>query len=265
MLFNNFYDQLSPNGKLLVDEGYFITNIEKIKTIDYFKNLFIRYLVDNYGLVNPNISELHDFISYETVNKLRYGFFQYINNPDYKIILNYLELAKDAMYDVVGSELSANRTLNCSIQLPNDKSSLLPVHSDVFSGESEFQINLWVPLVSVSGTNSMFIFKPEISKYILKNIKKYENTGIECILNEYPNDYQFIKLNYGQALIFTPTCLHGNVVNKTNITRVSFNCRYKNLFSPYNQYEENEKKLGSFYEPLIIKAASLIGFEHRFE
>ena len=39
MLFNNIYNQLSPNGKLLYDEGYFITNIEEIKTIDYFKNM----------------------------------------------------------------------------------------------------------------------------------------------------------------------------------------------------------------------------------
>ena len=31
------------------------------------------------------------------------------------------------------------------------------------------------------------------------------------------------------------------------------------------QHEENEKKLGSFYEPLIVKAASIIGFEHKFE
>ena len=41
-------------------------------------------------------------------------------------------------------------------------------------------------------------------------------------------------------------------------------CRYKNIFSPYNEFEENEKKIGSFYEPINLKVASIIGFEHQF-
>ncbi len=55
-----------------------------------------------------------------------------------------------------------------------------------------------------------------------------------------------------------------NVINNTNKTRISFNCRYKNIFSPYSESEENEKKIGSFYEPINLKVASIIGFEHEF-
>ena len=39
------------------------------------------------------------------------------------------------------------KNLNLSIQCPNDNSSLLPIHFDVWSGDSPFEINLWVPLV----------------------------------------------------------------------------------------------------------------------
>ena len=35
------------------------------------------------------------------------------------------------------------RNINLSIQFPNDKGSLLPVHSDVWSGDSPYEINLW--------------------------------------------------------------------------------------------------------------------------
>ena len=37
--------------------------------------------------------------------------------------------------------------VNLSIQLPRDKSSLLPVHSDVWSGDSPFETVVWLPLV----------------------------------------------------------------------------------------------------------------------
>ena len=40
------------------------------------------------------------------------------------------------------------KRLNLSIQIPNDSSSLLPIHSDVWSGDSPYEINLWVPLVN---------------------------------------------------------------------------------------------------------------------
>ena len=32
------------------------------------------------------------------------------------------------------------------IQMPQDNTSILPSHADTFSGESSYQINLWVPL-----------------------------------------------------------------------------------------------------------------------
>ena len=58
--------------------------------------------------------------------------------------------------------------VNLSIQLPRDKSSLLPVHSDVWSGDSPFETVVWLPLVDCFKTKSMFILPP--AKY--NKIKK---------------------------------------------------------------------------------------------
>ena len=38
--------------------------------------------------------------------------------------------------------------INLSIQLPNDKSSLLPIHSDTWSGDSPFETVVWIPMVN---------------------------------------------------------------------------------------------------------------------
>ena len=61
--------------------------------------------------------------------------------------------------------------------MPKDESSKLELHADSLSGESKFQIVLWVPLVNVYKTKSMYIFNKEFSKQTLKKIKKIPVPG----------------------------------------------------------------------------------------
>ena len=65
------------------------------------------------------------------------------------------------MYELVGNEIMMQKKINLSIQLPGDESSLLPIHSDVWSGDSPYEINLWVPLVDCYRTKSMYILSPK--------------------------------------------------------------------------------------------------------
>lgn len=261
-MFESFKKKLSVNAKNLINQGYVVLNVEDKERLSFFRDQFIMFLLDNYQIKIKKLENFHNHINGKDLNEIRYGFFKYLNGIE-DIVEQYLTLGRESIFDIVGNELACNRTLNFSIQMPGDDSSLLPMHSDTFSGESEFQINLWAPLVDSYDTNSMFIFNPDFSKTIQKNIEKYETTGLDNLLNKHPDEYKFINVKYGEILIFTPTCLHGNTINKTKHTRISFNCRYKNIFSPYNQNEENEKKLGSFYKPITLKAASIIGFQHK--
>ena len=58
-------------------------------------------------------------------------------------------------------------------------------------------------------------------------------------------------------MIFNQTLPHGNIKNTEKETRWSMNCRFKSLFSPYG-----DKKIGEFFEPLTIRAASQIGIDY---
>ena len=73
------------------------------------------------------------------------------------------------------------------------------------------------------------------------------------------SELQFIKINYGNFLFFNQSLPHGNVVNQTKETRISLNCRFKGLFTPYAQ-----KKLGSFFSPLKIKPVSKLALNYKF-
>ena len=69
----------------------------------------------------------------------------------------------------------------------------------------------------------------------------------------------WLEINYGNVLLFNNGSLpHGNRVNLELETRWSMNCRFKAIFSPYW-----DKKLGSFFEPITLRAASISGMNYK--
>ena len=147
--------------------------------------------------------------------------------------------------------------INLSIQLPKDKSSLLPLHSDIWSGDSPFELVIWIPLVDCYKTKSMYILPPNYYKKVEKNFSKYSGKSSEDFFNKIKNKVEWIKIKYGEILIFNQALPHGNVVNDENETRWSMNCRFKSIFSPYG-----DKKIGEFFEPITLRAASEIGINY---
>lgn len=92
------------------------------------------------------------------------------------------------------------------------------------------EINIWVPITSASNTNSIWL---------------------ESSFDK--EDYAPANLEYGQILIFDSGLKHGNVINKEQKTRLSFDFRVIPK-SKYNEpshassYSQNiEFKLGKYY------------------
>lgn len=167
----------------------------------------------------------------------------------------YLSLAQSAIEEIVGNELVMQRNINLSIQLPGDSSSLLPVHCDTWSGDSPYEVVLWVPLVDCYGTKSMYFCDKKKSEEIHPYINTFEDA--EALYKAIENDVKFIDVKYGECLIFTQNIMHGNRVNTTDETRWSMNCRFKSLFSPYA-----DKKLGEFFAPVEVRAATKLGIQY---
>lgn len=167
----------------------------------------------------------------------------------------YFSLAKHAIETLVGNELVMQRNINLSIQLPNDDSSLLPIHCDTWSGDSPYEVVLWVPLVDCYDTKSMFFVDKEWDVYTQHNIKAHRNP--EYLWDAVKDHAVFQSVKYGECLIFTQNIMHGNRVNETNETRWSMNCRFKSALTPYA-----DKKLGEFFEPIQIRAATRLGISY---
>ena len=149
------------------------------------------------------------------------------------------------------------KKINLSIQLPKDNSSLLPIHSDAWAGDSPFEVVVWLPLVNCFKSKSMFILPQD--KKLLNKLNNTTFEDNEDIFKKFKKNIKFLKVNYGQVLVFSQNLPHGNVINSEKTTRWSFNCRVKSLFSPYSK-----KSLFDFFDPVNIKPATKIGLRYEY-
>ena len=77
----------------------------------------------------------------------------------------YYKISKPLLEIILGNELAMQLRVNLSIQLPDDDSSLLPIHSDVWSGDLPFESVVWLPLLTVIKQNQCLFYRPpSISK-----------------------------------------------------------------------------------------------------
>ena len=72
---------LSQNAKSLINNGYFIVDIEKKSRLKSIKKSFVKYLKQeqNIDIDLENLSKLHKDLPVEKVNDVRVGFYQHIN------------------------------------------------------------------------------------------------------------------------------------------------------------------------------------------
>ena len=238
--------------------GYYIFDIKdktilreiKSKIIKESSVILKKKKLDQYQFFNFS----QNFISKNNLNSFRLKIYNKLN-IDKNFLKNYYKMGREYIDLFCGNELAVQKKINLSIQLPNDSSSILPIHTDVWSGNSPFELVLWIPLVSASKTKSMFILSPKKNRYYFDNIKKF-NTS-EKIYSHAKKDLNWLNVKFGQGLIFSQNLLHGNVVNEEKTTRWSFNCRFKSLFAPYDL-----KKYGEYFTSINMRQASIMGINY---
>jgi sporadic carbohydrate cluster 2OG-Fe(II) oxygenase len=212
--------------------------------------------VDVPGDLTGFLERIHERVDAGKLNGLRLAVIDHLlNMPTFRAL--YFACGRKLVETIVGNELAIQRNIGFSIQLPNDDSSLLPLHSDTWGSEcSPFEVVLWIPLVDCRRTKSMWLLPPAQDRLWRRRVKDFQTTGAEALYRAAEADTTWIDIRYGEVLLFTPTLMHGNRVNCEPTTRWSFNIRFKGLFTPYAN-----KKLGDFFAPLSIRPASRVGID----
>ena len=166
--------------------------------------------------------------------------------------------AKEKIDTIVGNELCMQRSVNLSIQLPNDTSSILPLHTDVWSGNSPYEVVFWLPLVNCHDSKSMYVAPIKKSKEVIENFTKYSHLNVEELYQEIKKDTLIFNVPLGSGVIFSHSLLHGNRVNKEGTTRWSFNVRFKSALTPYGS-----KEIGETFLPINVRPSTRVGYEYK--
>jgi len=245
-----------------IAEGYVIRPVEHRDYLDQIRNLVkeaaCKWLGTNVSDAESFLNHAHEIIPAGSLNDFRLSVIDKLNQ-DSDSRWHYFSLARGILEILVGNELSMQNRLNLSIQLPNDDSSLLPIHADVWSGDSPYEVVVWLPLVDCYGSKSMFLLPPNHAACLHSEFSDYANKSSEEVYQRIKPHLKWIEINYGEVLIFNQNLPHGNRINAEMQTRWSLNCRFKSIFSPYG-----DKKLGEFFEPITLRAASRIGMNYKF-
>ncbi len=242
--------------------GYLIFKPEDQKILNNIKSKFLSFLAKKiYNKKSKNesyiLNNIHKYIEKKKLNDFRLDIIKKINSTN-EIKEKVYKLSKKYLDTLVGNELVIQKRINLSIQLPKDSSSLLPLHADTWSGVSPFELVVWLPLVNCYETKTMYILPShKMKKYESKLINKKTKSS-EQIFNLIKKDLIWLKVNYGEILVFDQSLPHGNIVNREKETRWSMNIRFKGIFTPYG-----DKKIGEFFEPITLKPVSKKGMNYK--
>jgi sporadic carbohydrate cluster 2OG-Fe(II) oxygenase len=249
------------NEALFLKNGYVIADVAHRPMLIEFRNEIVRIICIELGCPMPDdpeafLNSFHDRMEPENINALRLAVYNGINRQPW-CRPSYYHLAKPLLDSLIGNELAMQNKVNLSIQMPDDATSVLPAHSDVWSAETPFEAVMWLPLVDAFETKAMFLLPPEANREVRARVNAHGNTPAKFDLYaEFKDQFKFIAVPFGKALIFSPILLHGNILNETEETRWSLNCRFTGLFSPYSS---SDKTLGNFYLPISPKPVSRVG------
>ncbi len=202
--------------------------------------------------VGTFLDRIHEHVDTTRLNELRLAVFEGMNaEPWFRPA--YFAQARRTLEILVGNELAMQLRVNFSVQLPDDSSSLLPVHSDIWNGDSSYEVVMWLPMVDCRKTKSMYLLPPAANAAAAARFAELGHSSEELFRTIEP-DLRWMDVPFGNVLIFTPTLMHGNRINGEGETRWSMNCRFKSVFSPYA-----DKRLGEFFEPITLRATTRIG------
>jgi sporadic carbohydrate cluster 2OG-Fe(II) oxygenase len=104
----------------------------------------------------------------------------------------------------------------------------------------------------------MYLLPPKATAELSGRFSYSQPESSESLYSEISDRVAWLEIAYGDVMVFNQALPHGNRVNLEHETRWSMNCRFKGLFTPYG-----DKKLGEFFEPITLRAASRIGMAYR--
>ena len=133
-----------------------------------------------------------------------------------------------------GKELFIQRRAHTIINVPGEGQAKQWTHYEMISGISPYSYVIWAPLHDLEDHGGVYYIDQKESSEIMK---KEEASGLvngPMVLNMMQHQKP-TRLKFGQAIIFNPFVLHGNVSFNSKFARIACNVRFQSYNEPLLQ------------------------------
>ncbi len=222
---------MNLKDELIKGKGYSIFSIENMDEFKILRNKFIKKInitkseKKNIYNVRKNLAKM----SKAEINKSMVNLLTF-NNLSEMIINSCPSLVKS----LCGNELFIQRRAHTIINVPGKGQQKQWTHYELMSGISPFTFIIWAPLHDLDDSGGVYYIEQSES---LKMMKIEQRDGLvngPKILNLMQNQ-KTAKLKFGQAIIFNPFILHGNITFRSKLARIACNVRFQSYKKPLLQ------------------------------
>lgn len=144
---------------------------------------------------------------------------------------------------LAGPDAYLQSTPNIRIHRPHDRSSVIPFHSDVLYGHSPDEINYWVNLTPVWGTNSLWLSTREETDELHRSLRE-DGLSLEEFEAKARRTASPVEDSGPGVHQFCCAQVHGSFLNETDSTRVSLDLR-----SLGPTFGAGVKNVGGYFRP----------------
>ena len=217
--------------KLVNGPGFAVFSIENMKVFKKLRDSFIKRInISNGSEKNINsVRKIMAKMSKAEINRSMINLLTFTNLSE--MIINS---CPNLIEKLCGKELFIQRRAHTIINVPGEGQAKQWTHYELMSGISPYTYVIWAPLHDLDDQGGVYYIKQDES---LKVMKKEQRDGLvngPTVLNMMQNQKP-TRLKFGQAIIFNPFILHGNIAFKSDFARIACNVRFQSYRKPLLQ------------------------------
>ena len=217
--------------ELVSGPGYVVCSIENMQLFKESRDSLIdkvnvsAYPEKNIDAVRKAMAKM----SKAEINKAMVGLLTFTNFSE--MIINS---CPNLVETLCGKELFIQRRANTIFNVPGKEQAKQWPHYEVMSGVSPFTYVLWAPFHDLEDDGGVYYIDREASLEVMKKEQAEGLVNGPTVLNMMGKQKP-PRLKFGQAFVFNPFILHGNVTFNSKFARIACNVRFQSYNEPLLQ------------------------------
>ena len=212
-------------------QGYAVIPVENMKTFIKLRDSFIeRINISNGSEKNIDfVRKAMAKMSKAEINRSMIDLLKFTNLSE--MIINSCPKLVESL---CGKELFIQRRATIIMNVPGEGQAKQWPHYELMSGISPFTYVIWAPLHDLEDKSGAYYINQKESLEVMKKEQAAGLVNGPTVLNMMQNQKP-TPLKFGQAIIFNPFVLHGNVTFNSKFARIAYSVRFQSNNKPLLQ------------------------------